>query len=196
MVVPVDATYPAPGKGFDPHKKNTALQSHVAFFDRDGDGVIWPLDTFLGFRALKFSIFFCILATIFVHGGLSYVLWDGFVPDPFFRLNIKWAHRGKHGSDSGAYTTVGEFDNDRFNKIFDMYSSPPHKEMTFMEGVRMLHGNMNPYDFFGWVASAFEWLATYLLIAPPDGNMRRDDVKAVYNGSIFYHISGREVPRQ
>ena len=47
MVVPVDATYPAPGKGFDPHKKNTALQSHVAFFDRDGDGVIWPLDTFV-----------------------------------------------------------------------------------------------------------------------------------------------------
>ena len=36
------------------------------------------------------------------------------------------------------------------------------------------------------MASAFEWLATYLLIAPPDGNMRRDDVKAVYNVCIVF----------
>ena len=28
--------------------EKTALQKHVAFFDRDGDGVIWPQDTFIG----------------------------------------------------------------------------------------------------------------------------------------------------
>lgn len=26
-------------------RKNTALKSHVAFFDRDRDGIIWPSDT-------------------------------------------------------------------------------------------------------------------------------------------------------
>jgi len=36
-----------------------------------------------------------------------YVLWDGFVPDPFFRLNIKWAHRVNHiPCGSGLLLTV------------------------------------------------------------------------------------------
>jgi len=25
----------------------TGLQAHLAFFDRDGDGVLWPLDTWV-----------------------------------------------------------------------------------------------------------------------------------------------------
>ena len=36
------------------------------------------------------------------------------------------------------------------------------------------------------MASAFEWFATYLLIAPPDGKMRKDDVKAVYNVCLVF----------
>ena len=45
MVAPKDPVSPAPGTGFDHEKENTALQGHVAFFDRDNDGVIWPTDT-------------------------------------------------------------------------------------------------------------------------------------------------------
>lgn len=54
--------------------------------------------------------------------------------------------QGKHGSDSESYTQLGEFDPKRFNYIFDMYSSEPHTHLTFLEGVRMLHGNRNPFD--------------------------------------------------
>lgn len=52
MVAPVDSPSPAPGTGFEPGKRNTALQAHVAFFDRDDDGIIWPSDTYVnaGFR--------------------------------------------------------------------------------------------------------------------------------------------------
>jgi Caleosin related protein len=57
--------------------------------------------------------------------------------------------QGKHGSDTEIYTTIGEFDEIRFNYMFDMYSSPPQTHLTAVECVRMLHGNMNPFDPVG-----------------------------------------------
>ncbi|KAF8168495.1 Caleosin [Crassisporium funariophilum] len=193
MVAPVDGPSSAPGTGFEQGKRNTALQAHVAFFDRDLDGIIWPTDTYIGFRELKFGVILSIVSMFIIHGGFSYVTWGSILPDPFFRLKIKHMHRGKHGSDSEIYTTIGEFDNERFNYIFDMYSSEPHTHLTFAEGVRMLHGNMNAFDPFGWSAAVFEWLATYLLIWPSDSKgISKMDVKSVYNGAIFYKISGRK----
>ncbi|KAF9449329.1 Caleosin-domain-containing protein [Macrolepiota fuliginosa MF-IS2] len=198
MVAPKNATVPAPGTGFTPGQKNTALQSHVAFFDRDDDGIIWPSDTFIGMREVKFNLFWTIVAVLVIHIGFSYAAWGSWIPDPFFRLKINRMHRAselpcaKHGSDSESYTTTGEFDENRFDTVFNMYSKPPHEQLSFTEGVRMIHGNMNPFDPFGWFAAAFEWWATYYLIWPEDGYMKKSDVRAVYNGSIFYHISGRE----
>lgn len=34
---------------------------------------------------------------------------------------------------------------------------------------------------FGWFAAAFEWLATYLMLWPADGRMKKEDIRAVYN---------------
>lgn len=47
MVVPAKATEDAPGTGWDPTQKNSDLQDHVSFFDKDKDGIIWPLDTWV-----------------------------------------------------------------------------------------------------------------------------------------------------
>jgi peroxygenase len=33
-------------------KHQTVLEQHVNYWDRDNDGVIWPMDTFRGFREL------------------------------------------------------------------------------------------------------------------------------------------------
>ncbi|KAF9007881.1 Caleosin [Cyathus striatus] len=192
MVTPAYPTYSAPGTGYEQGKRNTSLQQHVAFFDPDGDGIIWPLDTFRGFRDLKFSLFWTIVATLVIHGGFSYVTWGHIFPDPFFRLKIKNMHRAKHGSDSETYTVTGDFDETRFNYNFDLYTAPPHTHMGFYNGVRMIHGNRNAFDPFGWFAAAFEWLATYIFLWPVDGRMKREDVKAIYNGSIFYTVSGRK----
>lgn len=49
----------------------------------------------------------------------------------------------------------------------------------------MHKGQRMAMDFFGWSASFFEWLATYLLLWPEDGIMRKDDVRRIYDGSIF-----------
>lgn len=95
----------------------------------------------------------------------SWVTFGTLLPDPFFRLKVKNMHRvcffnfgfgpvaradlvfqGKHGSDSEAYNQLGEFDSRRFDYIFDIYSSEPHSHLTFLEGIRMLHGNRNPFD--------------------------------------------------
>lgn len=94
MVAPVDGPSPAPRTGFDAGRGNTALQSHVAFFDQDNDGVIWPSDTWVkgyqcqpftprltpwpfyrysGFRDLKFNIVFAFVAMCLIHGAFS---WD------------------------------------------------------------------------------------------------------------------------
>lgn len=41
------------------------------------------------------------------------------------------------------------------------------------------------FDFFGWSAFFFEWLAMYLLIWPADGIMRKEDIRMSYDGSLF-----------
>lgn len=191
MVAPRDAVASAPGTGFDPEKPNTPLQGHVAFFDRDGDGIIWPLDTYSGFRDLRFGVLLAMFATWVIHTGFSYITMGSWIPDPFFRVSVKRMHRAKHGSDSEVYTGTGEFDQSRFNYVFDMYTQKPHSHMTFEEAMHMVHGNMNPWDVFGWMAAVLEWTATYLLLWPEDGKMAKEDIKGVYNGSIFYKISGR-----
>ncbi|PPQ87850.1 hypothetical protein CVT25_009502 [Psilocybe cyanescens] len=178
MVAPVDGPSSAPGTGFEPGKRNTALQAHVAFFDRDDDGIIWPSDT----GPVDVDISTPLVTRRALAISNSYVTWGSILPDLLFRLKIKNMHRGKHGSDSGAYTTIGEFDDNRFDYIFNMYSPEPHTHLTFSEGVHMVHGNRNPYDPFGWFAAIFEWLATYILLWPTDPRgMKKEDVKAVYN---------------
>ncbi|KAE9605300.1 putative plant seed peroxygenase [Lupinus albus] len=48
-----------------------ALQKHVAFFDRNHDGIIYPWETFQGFRAIGFGIFLSTAAANFINTRLS-----------------------------------------------------------------------------------------------------------------------------
>ncbi|XP_040860851.1 probable peroxygenase 4 [Glycine max] len=53
-----------------PHDQNV-LQKHVAFFDRNHDGIIYPWETFQGFRAIGCGYLLSSVAAIFINGGLS-----------------------------------------------------------------------------------------------------------------------------
>jgi len=77
----------------------------------------------------------------------SYMTMGSLIPDPFFRLRIKDMHKAKHGSDTGAYTQIGDYDDARLDYIFNMYTPPPHTHMTFHQMMKMVHGNMMPWDF-------------------------------------------------
>lgn len=93
----------------DAHAHETVLQQHCAFFDADSDGVIWPLDTFRGFRALGFNLVLCAFAVVIIHANFSYPTCPGLLPDPFFRLYVDNIHKAKHGSDTGTYDNEGRF---------------------------------------------------------------------------------------
>lgn len=73
------------------------LQQHVLFWDRDNDGVIWPWNTYSGFRELGFNIFFSLLAVAIINLNFSYPtrLAHSYLPDPFFRVYVSSIHKAK-----------------------------------------------------------------------------------------------------
>ncbi|KAG9223447.1 hypothetical protein PLEOSDRAFT_1095851 [Pleurotus ostreatus PC15] len=167
--------------------QQTPLEKHTAFFDTDGDGIIWPLDTFAGCRAIGFNLLTAALSAIIIHSGLSWATMR--FPDPLFRLRVDKMEKAMHGSDSTSYTAQGDFDETRFDHTFELYTQPPHTSMSFGEVITMLNGQRNAYDFFGSFAALFEWLAMYLLLWPADGLMKKEDIRAIYDGSLFYTLA-------
>lgn len=79
------------------YKEYTVLQQHVLFWDRDGDGQIYPWHTYTGFRDLGFNLVFSLLAMLIIHGGFAYPtrLGYSFFPDPWFRVYVGTIHKGK-----------------------------------------------------------------------------------------------------
>ena len=94
------------------HAHQSVLQQHCAFFDPDGDGVVSPLDTFRGLRALGLALPACAAATLLTHALFSWPTRPsgyGIVPDWRGRIWLERVHRGKHGSDSGVFDGEGRF---------------------------------------------------------------------------------------
>lgn len=71
----VDAQHPEGTVGRE-HNDYTVLQQHCAFFDRNGDGVIYPQETYQGFRALGYTPTISVLAAIVINGSFSYPTYD------------------------------------------------------------------------------------------------------------------------
>ncbi|KAL7260259.1 hypothetical protein ACSBR1_006017 [Camellia fascicularis] len=94
--------------GLDGNDENV-LQKHVNFFDRNKDGVIYPWETFQGFRAIGCGIFLSTFASFFINAGLSHKTRPGKFPSLLFPIEVKNIHKAKHGSDSGVYDTEGRY---------------------------------------------------------------------------------------
>ncbi|OAA40952.1 Caleosin [Metarhizium rileyi] len=170
------------------HQHQTVLQQHCDFFDKDQDGVIWPRDTFVGFHALGFNVAFCLLAVFVIHGNFSYPTVSGILPDPFFRIFIANIHRDKHGSDSGTYDTEGRFVPQKFEDMFAKYSDG-RDFMTIRDIMNLLHGQRLLADPIGWGGAFFEWLATYIMLWPEDGRLKKEDIRRIYDGSLFHVVA-------
>jgi len=162
------------------------LQKHIEFFDRNKNGVITPIETWISFRALGYNIIMTIIAILLIHGTMSYASLDSWIPDIFFRIYIKNIRRCKHGSDSEMYEYNGLFVQEKMDKIFKDFSSD-NNSFTFKEIWYMTNYIRNANDFYGWLAAKFEWCFFYVL-CQQDGKIFKKDVLGLIDGSLFYEI--------
>ncbi|KAL1954175.1 hypothetical protein VTO42DRAFT_1531 [Malbranchea cinnamomea] len=177
------------------HSGQTVLQQHCDFFDSDHDGIIYPSDTFKGFWKLGFGVGLSLFAVFIIHANFSYPTLNSWIPDPFFRVHIANIHKCKHGSDTGTYDTEGRFVPQKFEDVFSKYADGKDS-LSLWQLARALMGQRLLADPVGWFAAFFEWLATYILLWPADGRLRKEDVRGVYDGSIFYTIASRRAVNQ
>ncbi|GAA6040435.1 hypothetical protein JCM8097_004548 [Rhodosporidiobolus ruineniae] len=178
------------------HADKPVLKQHVLFWDKDQDNIIWPLDTWRGFRELGYSFFWCTFAMSVIHFFFSYFTAPGFLPDPFFRIFLKNGHRSKHGSDTGVIDPEGRFIPAKFEEIFSKFDKDNKGGLTFIEGVKMIHGLRQAADPIGWAAECFEWGSTYLLIWPKDGVCDKESIRTIYDGSLFFVVAAAERERR
>lgn len=167
------------------HQSKTVVQQHVLYWDPDRDGIIWPSDTYNGVRAWGWNIPLSFLTAFIIHANLSYPTVPGFMPDPFFRIWIDKMHKNKHGSDSMSYDNEGRWRAQNFEDFFSKYDRGNKGGLDVSDLLRALKGQRLAFDFYGWAAASFEWLATYLLLWPDDGIVRKEDARRVFDGSIF-----------
>ncbi|BGP27375.1 hypothetical protein Rt10032_c22g6586 [Rhodotorula toruloides] len=179
------------------HKNEPVLAQHVAFFDKDGDNILWPLDTWRGFRELGYSFFWCTFAMGVIHFFFSWFTTPNrLLPDPFFRVYISNGHRSKHGSDTAVFDSEGRFIPAKFEEIFTKFDKGNKGGLTFREGVQLIHAQRQAVDPIGLAAECFEWASTYLLIWPKDGICDKESIRTVYDGSLFYIVAHAERQRR
>ncbi|DBA86838.1 hypothetical protein WJX79_007684 [Trebouxia sp. C0005] len=178
-------TVDTPDGGDNPSNR-TVLQQHCDFWDEDKDGVIYPLDTYRGFRRIGAPVWMSFLAMFFVNGTFSYWTCPTWIPDPSFGIYTDKIHRTKHGSDSETYDTEGRFSPMAFENQFSKYDKDNKGGLTLKEIWNLTEGNRNIMDPTGWVAEKMEWLVTYYLFADDDKVLRRETTRKVIDGSAFF----------
>ncbi|CAL4938305.1 unnamed protein product [Urochloa decumbens] len=187
----VDPSNPQGTKGRDP-RGLSVLQQHAAFFDRNGDGIIYPWETFQGLRAIGCGLLVSFTGTILISLVLTHPTQPGWQPSPLFSIHIDNIHKAKHGSDSESYDTEGRFDPSKFDAIFSKYGRTHPDALTKDELISMLKGNRNMYDFLGWVTAAGEWLLLYSVAKDTDGLLQRETARGAFDGSLFEQLQAKK----
>jgi len=84
------------------------------------------------------------------------------------------------------FDNEGRFRPQNFEDFFAKYDKDSKSGLSKKEIVTAVRGQSFIFDFFGMSATALEWIATYLLLWPNDGILKKDDIRRIFDGSIFY----------
>lgn len=83
----------------------------------------------------------------------------------------------------------------KFEDIFAKYA-PGRDYLTIWDLLEVMKGQRCVADPIGWGGAFFEWVATWIMLWPEDGRMMKEDIRGVYDGSIFYRLAARREKNQ
>ncbi|KAL2611691.1 hypothetical protein R1flu_023383 [Riccia fluitans] len=183
----VDSEHPSGTVGYD-NKGYSVLQQHVAFFDRNGDGVVYPSETYAGFRVLGFNPVTSFISAFAINAALSYTTLKGWFPNPLLPVYIDRIHKSKHGSDTGVYDTEGRFVPAKFEEIWTKYAKTRPDKMNKDDLSEMQKSLRVAFDPFGWLANKVEWNIAFTLGKDEEGFISKEVVRGIYDGSYFESV--------